>query len=167
MPNHSILRHSLRLSVLTASLRLYAGAAQAQALKYTPTNPHLADSLLNGDELMAWALVQKDIKGSPLSATGQSAIGSFTTNLDSRISVDLSQYICNQLFSASGTGSNSGTVSLGSLHRLQARRFYRDCGRDRHADRRDQERDQSHQHLRTFTRLCRRSILSLSATDAR
>jgi len=116
MPPHSILRrHSLKLHALAACVLLSTGAAQAQALKYTPTNPHFGGSPFNGAELMGSAVAQKEIKSSLSSATGKSAISAFTTNLDARISAGLSQYISNQLFSASSTGSNSGTVSLGSL----------------------------------------------------
>jgi len=118
MPHHSILRRrSPSLHVLAACLLLCTGAVQAmaKALKYTPANPHFGGNPFNGAELMASAAAQKSIKSLPLGATVQSAISAFTTNLVSRISPGLSQYISNQLFSASGTGSNSGTVSMGSL----------------------------------------------------
>jgi hypothetical protein len=41
---------------------------------------------------------------------------SFASNLDARISAGLSQYISNQLFSASGgSGGGSGSVMVGSM----------------------------------------------------
>lgn len=71
MPPHSILRrHSPKLHALAACLLLSTGAAQAQALKYTLTNPHFGGSPFNGAELMASAAAQKDIKSSSFGATG-------------------------------------------------------------------------------------------------
>lgn len=83
MPHHSILRRrSPSLHVLAACLLLCTGAVQAQALKYTPTNPNFGGSPFNGAQLMASAAAQKNIKSLPFGATGQSAIGAFTTNLE-------------------------------------------------------------------------------------
>lgn len=122
MPHQSIARHldpkphgrCLFFTALTACVLLSAGTAQAQALKYTPTNPHFGGSPFNGADLMASATAQKDLKALS-NVTGQSAISAFTSNLDARISAGLSQYISNQLFSASGQADKAGTVSLGSL----------------------------------------------------
>ncbi len=90
-----------------------AGSASAQALKYTPINPHFGGSPFNGADLMASAQAQKQY--SPAPATGTSALQGFAANLDARISAGLSQYISNQLFSTSTTGGGSGSVMVGTL----------------------------------------------------
>lgn len=90
---------------------LGAGTASAQALKYTPTNPHFGGSPFNGAELMSSAAAQKSIKA----PVAKSELQTFATSLEARISAGLAQYISNQLFSANGTGGNSGTVTLGNL----------------------------------------------------
>lgn len=92
---------------------LAAGHASAQALKYTPINPHFGGSPFNGADLMASAQAQRQY--STPSASGSSALQSFASNLDARISAGLSQYISNQLFSASASGGGSGSVMVGSM----------------------------------------------------
>ena len=92
---------------------LAAGTASAQALKYTPINPHFGGSPFNGADLMASAQAQRQYN-TP-STSGSSALQSFASNLDARISAGLSQYISNQLFSASASGGGSGSVMVGSM----------------------------------------------------
>lgn len=62
---------------------------------------------------MSSAAAQKDVKTT--SGNTVSAATNFANNLDARISAGLAQYISNQLFSATGTGGNSGTVAMGSM----------------------------------------------------
>lgn len=87
--------------------------ANAQALKYTPINPHFGGSPFNGADLMASAQAQRQYN-TP-STSGSSALQSFASNLDARISAGLSQYISNQLFSATASGGGSGSVMVGSM----------------------------------------------------
>ena len=103
-------RAQMAATALLAALCV-APAVQAQALKYTPTNPHFGGSPFNGAELMSSAAAQRSIK----SPTAKTELQTFATSLEARISAGLAQYISNQLFSANGTGGNSGTVTLGNL----------------------------------------------------
>jgi hypothetical protein len=48
-------------------------------------------------------------------------MSNFANNLEARISAGLSQYISNQLFSATGTGNSSGNVMLGDMSVSYAR----------------------------------------------
>jgi len=93
---------------------LAVGSASAQALKYTPINPHFGGSPFNGAELLASAQAQKQTSTAG-TASGTSALQGFAANLDSRISAGLSQYISNQLFSSTASGGGSGTVMVGTL----------------------------------------------------
>jgi len=90
-----------------------SGSASAQALKYTPINPHFGGSSFNGAELLASAQAQRQYNAAPVAST--SALQGFAANLDARISAGLSQYISNQLFSTSNTDSGTGTVMVGTL----------------------------------------------------
>ena len=110
-------RTAARLSGLIALL--LAGSAGAQALKYSPTNPHFGGNPFNGADLMSSAAAQKSVHASPTGTV--SAMSSFASNLDARISAGLAQYISNQLFSATGTGGNSGSVTLGTMSITYAR----------------------------------------------
>ncbi len=89
------------------------GSASAQALKYTPNNPHFGGSPFNGADLMASAQAQRQYAAP--STSGTSALQGFAANLDARISAGLSQYISNQLFSTNTTGGGSGSVMVGTL----------------------------------------------------
>lgn len=91
-----------------------AGSAIGQALKYTPINPHFGGSPFNGADLMASAQAQRQYSTAG-TAGANSALQSFSANLDARISAGLSQYISNQLFSTKTTGGGSGSVMVGSL----------------------------------------------------
>lgn len=92
-----------------------AGSVGAQALKYTPTNPHFGGSPFNGADLLATAQAQRQLSAAPTLGT-RSALQGFASNLDARISAGLSQYISNQLFSTSATSaSGSGSVVIGTL----------------------------------------------------
>lgn len=99
---------------LLLSAACAAGSVGAQALKYTPTNPHFGGSPFNGAELLASAQAQRQVSTAP-TASATSALQGFASNLDARISSGLSQYISNQLFSTSGSGSGSGSVVFGTL----------------------------------------------------
>lgn len=110
-PHHPATWPSHLLAAALLSALCAAPAVQAQALKYTPTNPHFGGSPFNGAELMSSAAAQKSIK----SPTSKTELQIFATSLEARISAGLAQYISNQLFSANGTGGNSGTVTLGNL----------------------------------------------------
>ncbi len=112
-------RPSINISKLISLVILLCGAfalgnASAQALKYTPINPHFGGSPFNGADLMASAQAQRQYNTPSTSGTS-SALQSFASNLDARISAGLSQYISNQLFSASASGGGSGSVMVGSM----------------------------------------------------
>ena len=101
--------------VVLLGVALATGSASAQALKYTPTNPHFGGSPFNGADLLASAQAQRQFSTASTSGAA-SALQSFASNLDARISSGLSQYISNQLFSTSASGiSGSGSVMVGSL----------------------------------------------------
>lgn len=101
---------------LLLSAACAAGSVGAQALKYTPSNPHFGGSPFNGAELLASAQAQRQVSTESTSST-TSALQGFASNLDARISSGLSQYISNQLFSTSGnsSGNSSGSVVFGTL----------------------------------------------------
>jgi curli production assembly/transport component CsgF len=91
-----------------------AGSASAQALKYTPNNPHFGGSPFNGAELLASAQAQRQYSTAGTSSTS-TALQGFASNLDARISAGLSQYISNQMFSSTASGGGSGSVMVGTL----------------------------------------------------
>ena len=108
-------RRQLASIILLLGMVFATGSASAQALKYTPTNPHFGGSPFNGADLLATAQAQRQFSTAP-PAGASSALQSFASNLDARISSGLSQYISNQLFSTSATGaSGSGSVVIGTL----------------------------------------------------
>jgi curli production assembly/transport component CsgF len=103
------------MSSMALSCLLALSNGHAQALKYTPTNPHFGGSPFNGADLMSSAAAQKDDYSLGKAQTTTSALTNFANNLDARISAGMAQYISNQLFSTSPGKDKTGTVTLGDL----------------------------------------------------
>ena len=115
MTNRLSITSSKRITLVVSLCgTLVAGSASAQALKYTPNNPHFGGSPFNGADLLASAQAQRQYSA-PAAPGTSSALQSFASNLDARISAGLSQYISNQLFSSTASGVGSGSVLLGNM----------------------------------------------------
>lgn len=112
----TICKPLLALLLNTIVFILMAGttSAFAQQLKYTPINPSFGGNPFNGSTLLASASAQKEIKTTPL-PTAPSSLDTFSSNLESRMTAGLTQYISNQLFSATNTNNATGATNIGSL----------------------------------------------------
>ena len=146
-----------RILLACASMSLWAGAASAGDLVYTPVNPSFGGNPLNSAHLLGLANAQRDataegvndgpdpLLGGGLGGTGAGGTGAqsdadlFVRQLQGRLLSALAGQVTEAIFGENP--QDNGTVQFGSHHRHLRAHARRDPPRDRRRRRRHDDRD--------------------------